>query len=298
MPTAKDKLSEYVGLLSDTECEALSPLFQDVAEGERFWERDAAVLYNQHAKARPVVVKRGVASHKNHAPGPLTHEDLFVPIPVVKTVEHTGEIALPAALPLDARLSDVLAGRRSRRSFTGAPITLGQMGTFLGTAAGITGSTQAYGFTALPRRPFPSSGGLQAPEIYVCAQRIEGVAPGLYHYSPGKHALETMREEDPARFIAGRTFGQSFVERGAFTLVLTGVYDRLRWKYGERGYRYMCMDAGFMSQNLYLVGEAMGLGVCAIAGFYDNDVERFLGIDTTEEMVLLLVSVGVPVPGE
>ena len=75
--------------------------------------------------------------------------------------------------------------------------------------------------------------------------------------------------------------------------MLTGYYDRLRWKYGERAYRYMCMDTGFLAENLYLAAEAMGLGACAIAGFIDDAVEKLLGVDGKSEVVLLLATVGV-----
>ncbi len=296
MPTAKDRLTHALTLLSDDECDALTPLFEDVVEGERFWERDVAVFYNQHAKARPIVVKRGVASHQNNAPGPVAKEDLFLPIPVVKSVPHGETVKLPAPEPIRGELGALLRSRRSRRSFTGERISLQALATLLGHAAGVTGATEAYGFSRLPLRPFPSSGGLGSPEIYLCVQRVDGLEPGLYHYAVADHALERMRDDDPSRFIAGRTFGQAWVGEGAVTFIITGLYDRLRWKYGERGYRYMCMDAGFLGQNLYLVGEAMGLGVCALAGFYDDDVDRFLGIDTSEEMVLMLMSVGVPRP--
>jgi SagB-type dehydrogenase family enzyme len=75
---------------------------------------------------------------------------------------------------------------------------------------------------------------------------------------------------------------QPFVERAAAIILITGCFDRLRWKYGERAYRYMCMDIGYLGQNIYLVGEALNLGACAIAGFMDDAVEQFLGVDGRE----------------
>jgi SagB-type dehydrogenase family enzyme len=75
--------------------------------------------------------------------------------------------------------------------------------------------------------------------------------------------------------------------------MITGCFDRLRWKYGERAYRYMCMDIGYLGQSLYLVGEALGLGVCAIAGFMDDAIEQFLGVDGRDEIPLLLTTVGI-----
>lgn len=87
--------------------------------------------------------------------------------------------------------------------------------------------------------------------------------------------------------------GQPFLETAAVTVIVTGCFDRLRWKYGERAYRYMCMDIGYLGQSLYLVGEALGLGVCAIAGFMDDALEHILGVDGRDEIPLLLTTVGV-----
>ena len=44
-------------------------------------------------------------------------------------------------------------------------------------------------------------------------------------------------------------------------------------KYGERGYRFIFLDAGHMSQNLYLTAEYLGLGATALGGGMNNDDE-------------------------
>jgi nitroreductase len=38
----------------------------------------------------------------------------------------------------------------------------------------------------------------------------------------------------------------------------------MTWRYGERGYRDLHLDAGHVCQNLYLAAEAVGCGVCAM----------------------------------
>ncbi|MBW7883909.1 MAG: SagB/ThcOx family dehydrogenase, partial [Caldilineaceae bacterium] len=88
------------------------------------------------------------------------------------------------------------------------------------------------------------------------------------------------------------SLGQPYVASAAAVFLISGYYERLRWKYGERAFRYMCMDVGFLAQNIYLVGEALKLGVCAIAGFVDDAVEDLLGINGQDEVGLLLVTVG------
>ena len=72
-----------------------------------------------------------------------------------------------------------------------------------------------------------------------------------------------------------------------------GNHERLRWKYGERAYRFLCIDAGVLPEDLLLTAEALGLGACAISGFADDLVEELLEINGRDEIALLLVTVGV-----
>jgi SagB-type dehydrogenase family enzyme len=64
------------------------------------------------------------------------------------------------------------------------------------------------------------------------------------------------------------------------------------WRYLERGYRYLHLDAGHICQNLYLAAEPIGCGVCAIAAFDDDAVNAFLGIDGVEQFAIYLASLG------
>jgi SagB-type dehydrogenase family enzyme len=93
-------------------------------------------------------------------------------------------------------------------------------------------------------------------------------------------------------------FGEDYVARAGAILLITMVYDRLRWKYGDRAYRFACMDVGFLGENVYLVAEALGLGACAISGFAQDAAEELLGVDGKRELVLLLLTIGVRSAGE
>ena len=49
-----------------------------------------------------------------------------------------------------------------------------------------------------------------------------------------------------------------------------------------------------LCRNLYLVAEALGLGVCAIGAFYDKEVNGMLGLDGVEETAVNMAAVGRP----
>src|SRR5262249_52666619 len=129
--------------------------------------------------------------------------------------------------------------------------------------------------------------------VYVSIQGVLGTPAGLYHYHPGDGVLESIRTGKHGAVVRSFALDQAFVENAAAVFFFTGCFRRMGWKYGDRAYRYMCMDIGFLGQNLYLVGEALGLGVCAVAGFIDEEVERFLGVDGRDEIALLMATIGV-----
>ena len=129
---------------------------------------------------------------------------------------------------------------------------------------------------------------------YLSIQAVEGVDPGIYHYHPVDHALERIKPGNHGSALRNLALDQPWVETAAVVMIITGFYERLRWKYQARGYRFMCMDAGFLAENICLTAQALSLGACAIAGFIDDALETLLGIDGEDEVPLLLISVGTP----
>lgn len=283
---AKEELHRLTDVLSDYECSHLLRAVRGVAEGDRFWEGDCGHFYNEYVKVRYF------PSSRNSPTAPSSETGAFVPLALVKAYPDADRVPLPMADPLEPSLGDTLLHRRSRRNYADAPLTLPQLSTLLYHAAGATTSAPAYGLPALPLRTFPSHGGLQSPELYVAARAVTGLPPGLYHYHALDHALERFACGDHAARLRQLTFDEEYVESAAAVLLMTGYYERLKWKYGERAYRFMCLDAGFLGQNVYLTAEAMGLGVCALSGFAQDAVEELLKIDGKDEIALLCLTLG------
>lgn len=292
--SAKAEISRLIGALSEYECGHLLSAFQDVAAGERFWESEISRVYQEHVKTR--LSNRDQRADDVVPIGPDTSSGIFAPIPIAKS--YPGAERLPLAMPrvLDAPFGDTLLERRSRRDYTGAAIDEVELATLMRYACGITGATSGYGYRHLPLRTFPTSGGLQSPEVYLSIQAVSGIAPGLYHYHVVDNVLETLREGQSGPFLTALSFQQAQVASASVVVLITGCFERLRWKYGQRAYKYMCMDVGYLGQNICLTAEAMGLGACAIAGFVDDAIEQWLGIDGHNEMLLLLTTVGVTSP--
>jgi SagB-type dehydrogenase family enzyme len=289
--TATEALRDLVETLSDAEAQEILHTVAGVTDGERYWEDDVAVYFNERIKSRRIPDESGGDLTPLIA---VTDEGIFAPVPVRKEYPAAPRMRLPGAEHLDVGLTDVLRRRRSRREYARAPLRLSHVATLLSHAAGVTGAGPGYGYGRLPLRTFPSAGGLQSPELYLFARRVDDLAAGVHHYDTLNHALELIEPGDHGPALERIAFAQPELDDAPAVFFVTGCYERLRWKYGPRAYRYICMDAGFLAQNLQLAAEAMGLGACAIAGFLDDAAEAFVGADGRDELALLFMTVGMP----
>ncbi len=141
-------------------------------------------------------------------------------------------------------------------------------------------------------RSAPSAGALYPIEVYLVVHRVEGLKPGLYHYGVRDHALELVRASDLRGEIVRHGLMQEFLGQANLVLVFTAIFQRLRWKYQERTYRYALLEAGHLGQNVYLAATSMGMGACAVGAFLDDDLNAMLGVDGQHEAAIYMLSVG------
>ncbi|WP_235910951.1 SagB/ThcOx family dehydrogenase [Heliobacterium mobile] len=205
--------------------------------------------------------------------------------------EHDGpHIPLPKPnMQGGLSLWDALARRKSGRRFSEAPLSLEILGQLLWGTYGATRVAREESFFF---RTAPSAGGLFPVEMYVSVHRVSSIEPGLYHYSVPRHGLTLLKEGDFGKELAAASLGQGMLQKSAVNLIWTAVLPRTFWKYGERGIRYIYMDAGHVGQNTYLAATALGLGCCTIGAFFDEEVNQLLGVDGTSETTIYMASVG------
>ena len=196
------------------------------------------------------------------------------------------ELPSPEAKP-DMALDKALRERRSVRLFTRQPLGLEQLSYLLWAATGIQRREHGYEF-----RTAPSAGALYPIETYLVVNNVEGLPRGVYHYSIRNHLLEELSTGDYARAIAAAALGQSVCAEAAVVLVWTAIFGRSKWKYGQRAYRYVYLDAGHIGQNLALAAVSLGLGSCQVGALYDEEVNGIVGVDGQEESVVYLSAVG------
>ncbi|MGJ3246944.1 MAG: SagB/ThcOx family dehydrogenase [Elainellaceae cyanobacterium] len=209
-----------------------------------------------------------------------------------KTYADVPIIDLPSPASMLTKAEDlvdvmtVMTHRRSRRTYnTQHALSLDQLSQLLHLAHGITWKEREF-------RTVPSSGALYPLELYPIIHRVEGLEPGLYHHAIQDHRLERVKSGDLRQPLVNAGLKQDFLGEANVCFVVSGIFQRTRWKYHERTYRYVLMEAGHLGQNLYLAATALGLGVCGIGAFLDDPLNQLLDLDGETEAALYLVTVG------
>ena len=201
-------------------------------------------------------------------------------------------IALPDPHELSLPAIDLLTAinrRHSLRLYRDEPLSLDELSYLLWCTQGVKAVT--------PRpctlRTVPSGGARHAFETYLMVRAVTGLEPGIYRFLAIEHALQLVKPgSQVVRDVTELCGNQKMVELSAVTFIWTAVPYRMIWRYNQRAYRGLFLDAGHVCQNLYLAGESIGTGVCAVAAYEQDLMDELLGVDGEEEFTLYLAAVG------
>ncbi|GAP21342.1 SagB/ThcOx family dehydrogenase [Leptolinea tardivitalis] len=142
-------------------------------------------------------------------------------------------------------------------------------------------------------RNVPSAGSRHAFETYILINRVGTLAPGLYRYSAIKHCIYlTNNEVGINEKITTACKEQGHVRTSAATFFWVADINRMAWRYSERAWRYVLLDAGHVCQNLYLAAESIHCGVCGIAAYDDDLLNAALGVNGKDELVVYAATIG------
>ena len=182
-------------------------------------------------------------------------------------------------------LEETLKRRRSVRRFSAESLKLNEIAQLLWAAQGITGSGG--------RRTSPSAGALYPLEIYLVSGQVSEIEAGIYRYRPGSHKLSRITIGDIRKELAQASLRQNAIAKAPATIALFAVFERTSVKYGDRGSRYVHLEAGHAAQNICLQAVALDLGSVVIGAFHDGEVKRVIGSKETEQP-LYLIPIGQP----
>jgi len=142
-------------------------------------------------------------------------------------------------------------------------------------------------------RPVPSAGARHPFETYLAVENVEGLRKGVYRYLPIEHKLLFIKEEDNiGQKLVDGSNGQKFAGKAAVNFIWSCIPYRTEWRYVNRSYKIMLLDAGHICQALYLACETIGLGTCAIASYDQELMDELIQVDGEEEFTVYMSPVG------
>jgi SagB-type dehydrogenase family enzyme len=198
---------------------------------------------------------------------------------------------LPKPDPKVIKKSDVfacMADRRSRRKFTGEPLSVDELAFLLWATQGVR--------EVIPGRTFrtvPSAGARHPYETYLAVFNVGGLEPGIYRYLALTHKLILVaRVPDIASRMVDISGGIKWLGDASVTFIWAATAYRNQWRYQREGPRVMLIDVGHICQNLYTGVEALGYGTCGIGAYKQAEIDRLLGLDGNEEYVVYYAPVG------
>ncbi|OHE58868.1 MAG: nitroreductase [Thermodesulfovibrio sp. RBG_19FT_COMBO_42_12] len=177
-------------------------------------------------------------------------------------------------------VEEALLERRSVRDYKDKPLTLAEVSQLLWAAQGITGSGGL--------RTAPSAGALYPLEVYIFIGNVKDLLGGIYKYRPHKHELGMVVKGDKRNELYRAALSQSSVRDAPVVIVFSAVYERTTVKYGERGIRYVHMEAGHAAQNIFLQSVSLDLGAVVIGAFYDDEVKKIMKMPDREQPLYIM----------
>ena len=183
--------------------------------------------------------------------------------------------------------------RRSRRKFDGTRMPLQTLADCLFSGNGIVEVRTDKLFGRLPLAMTPSGGARNPFELYVYASRVDGLAPGFYHYGARQHDLGLVRSGTIA--VQPMLGTQKWPARAAAIIFLVAHFPRTMWKYHTPvAYRVVMMEAGFIGQNIALAATHHGFSAVPSGALKNSLIEEYLGVDPLESGAVLSLSLGKP----
>ncbi len=132
------------------------------------------------------------------------------------------------------------------------------------------------------KRTAPSSRNYQEIELYI------SLKSSIYKYNHLYHKLELIKA---GNYIA-EMGKQKFVENASVVIIFVANYNKMSNSTQEQKTFYSAVDAGFISQNIYLYCASKGLNT-VVLGYIDKEkISEILNLNKEEQKVVLTQPVG------
>jgi len=174
-------------------------------------------------------------------------------------------------------LMQALKERQSNRSLSDKELPLDVLSNLLWAASGVNRPDSG-------KRTAPSAKNWQEIDIYVAMQK------GLYLYNPQKHILEPVVAKDIREF----TGFQSLTRRAPLDLIYVADFSKTDGDDQNKVF-YSDVDAGFISQNVYLFCASEGLATVVLGSLDRPSLAKLMNL-RKDQKIMLTQPIGYPEP--
>ncbi|MEO8670369.1 MAG: putative peptide maturation dehydrogenase [Tahibacter sp.] len=288
------KLLDAGLLLSDSDDPHGWRARDDQLQGMHWWA--PAAISHYYSKWDNVSAVEGSREPGFRSMAELAHTLGAPPSHVIERARADQRMALPRLPRTD--FDDLLDRRTTCRNFDQQrALSLDLLAQLMERTFAARGQVQVREDTVVIKRSSPSGGGLHPIDCYVLVQNVADLASGIYHYHPVAHALEPLRLVDGAALrsmACSALAGQDYWAEAHVQVVMVARFPRHFWKYRNhsKAYRVVVLDAGHLSQTLYLAATEAGLGAFVTGAINETGIEALLQLDPLEDGVLAVCGFG------
>jgi SagB-type dehydrogenase family enzyme len=205
----------------------------------------------------------------------------------VRATKKTVETAARVSLPQPSRSGSVpieqcLATRRSCRAYGDAPLALAKAGQLLWAAQGITGLGGL--------RTAPSARAIYPLRLYLFAQRVADLSPGVYRYDPDTHQLEPWSLGERRKRLVRVALKQEWLYDAAGVVLLAADFSSMLREFGDRAHKLTYIECGHVAGNICLEAAALGLGAITVASFDIPEMKRFADLPEAQEPLYMVAA--------
>jgi SagB-type dehydrogenase family enzyme len=187
----------------------------------------------------------------------------------------------------------VLRQRRTWRNFSKDEVSNESFASLMELSFAVQRWEKIRKVGKLAQKTSPSGGSLHPLEAYVVVLKVEGVAPGIYHYDAIGRRLQELRKGATAAEVQKFLAGQWWFRDAAFVVFLTAVFARTQWKYDyARAYRAILLEAGHLCQTFCLTATWLDLAPFCTVALADTAIEKALKLDGISESVIYAMGAG------
>lgn len=187
----------------------------------------------------------------------------------------------------ESKLADVANTRHSSKSYSDRNLQIEELSSLLWYTQGVKKYTRSQ-----TMRMVPSAGARHPFETFLYANKVKGIDKGLYRYFASEHKLLCNKKNDLTDEFVSACLQQDFIAQSAILFIWAADIYRMRWRYGDRSYRYVFIESGHICQNLYLFSQALDCACCAIGAYDDDRINQLLNIDGKSMFAVYMASLG------